>query len=145
MTPSTQPKSWLPARRRSWGGKRLGPPSRCSKWEGGTGAKVDNVNTFRKYSMRFAWNAEKNRMNVKRHGIAFRDAARIFDGPTVEKVDDRFDYGEIRVYAIGLVNSIVITVIYTDRANDERHLISAWRSEPHERRSYWQNLEEKGV
>jgi uncharacterized protein len=95
--------------------------------------------------MRFAWNAEKNRMNVKRHGIAFRDAARIFDGPTVEKVDDRFDYGEIRVYAIGLVNSIVITVIYTDRANDERHLISAWRSEPHERRSYWQNLEEKGV
>ena len=39
------------------------------------------------------------------------------------------------------VNGLEITVIYTDRDGDERHLISAWRSEPHERRHYWQNLE----
>ncbi|MCK7582378.1 MAG: BrnT family toxin [Chromatiales bacterium] len=45
-------------------------------------------------------------------------------------MDDRFDYGEIRVYAIGLVNGLEITVIYTDRDGDERHLISAWRSNP---------------
>jgi len=94
--------------------------------------------------MRFTWRSEKNRINVRRHGIAFQDAARIFDGPTVETVDERFDYGETRIYAIGLVNSLEITVIYTDRENGERHLISAWRSEPHERRYYWQNLEEKG-
>ena len=56
-------------------------------------------------------------------------------------VDDRFDYGEVRVYAIGLVNGIEITVIYTDRDEDERHIISAWRAEPHERRYYWQNLQ----
>jgi hypothetical protein len=43
---------------------------------------------------------EKNRRNLVLHGIAFEDARRIFDGPTVEKVDDRFDYGEIRVYAV---------------------------------------------
>ena len=42
---------------------------------------------------------------------------------------------------IGLVNGIEITVIYTDRDEDERHIISAWRAEPHERRYYWQNLE----
>jgi uncharacterized protein len=64
-----------------------------------------------------------------------------FDGPTVERVDDRFDYGEVRVYAIGLVNGVEVTVIYTDRDNDVRHLISAWRSEPHERRYHWQNVE----
>ena len=29
---------------------------------------------------------------------------RIFDGPTVERIDDRFDYGEKRIYAIGVVN-----------------------------------------
>ena len=62
----------------------------------------------------------------------------------MERVDDRLDYGETRIYAIGLVNSLEITVIYTDRENGERHLISAWRWEPHERRYYWQNLEEKG-
>ncbi len=91
--------------------------------------------------MRYTWDATKNRSNIKRRKIAFEDAKRIFEGPTVERVDDRFDYGEIRVYAIGLVNGLEITVIYTDRDGDERHIISAWRSEPHERRHYWQNIE----
>jgi len=67
---------------------------------------------------------------------------RIFDGPTVEKVDDRFDYGEGRVYAVGLVNGLEITVVYTDENDDERRIISAWRAEPHERRSYWQGIED---
>ncbi len=91
--------------------------------------------------MRFTWDPAKNRANVRRHAIAFDAAARIFDGPTVERVDDRFEYGEIRVYAIGLVNGIEITVIYTDRDDDERHLIAAWRAEPHERRYFWNHLD----
>jgi uncharacterized DUF497 family protein len=91
--------------------------------------------------MRYGWDARKNRANIARHGIDFDDARRIFEGPTVEKVDDRFEYGEVRVYAVGLVNGIEITVVYTDRENDERRIISAWRSEPHERRFFWQNIE----
>jgi uncharacterized DUF497 family protein len=91
--------------------------------------------------MRYSWDQEKNRRNIIRHGIAFEDAQRIFDGPTVEKADDRFDYGETRVYAIGLVNGLEITVVYTDRNHDERRIISAWRSEPHERRYYRENIE----
>jgi uncharacterized protein len=63
--------------------------------------------------MRFTWDLAKNAATVRRHGIAFRDAAQIFDGPTVERVGDRYDYGEMRIYAIGLVNGIEITVIYT--------------------------------
>jgi len=92
--------------------------------------------------MRYTWDAGKNRENLKKHKIAFEDAQRVFEGPTVERIDDRFDYGEIRVYAIGLVNDLEITVIYTDRGHDERRIISAWRSEPHERRTYWKNFEE---
>ncbi len=84
--------------------------------------------------MRYSWEEDKNRRNLRRHGIAFEDAVRIFEGPTVERVDDRYDYGEIRVYAIGLINGLEITVIYTDRDNEERRIISAWRAEPHERR-----------
>ena len=91
--------------------------------------------------MRYSWDREKNRRNIVRHEIAFEDAAKIFDGPTVEKTDDRFDYGETRVYAVGLVNGLEITVVYTDRNHDERRIISAWRAEPHERRFYWQNIE----
>jgi len=95
--------------------------------------------------MRYIWDEEKNRRNVAIHGIAFEDAARIFDDVTVEQVDDRFDYGECRVYAIGLVNGLEITVIYTDWRDtdeDERRIISAWRSEPHERRRYWRDVGE---
>ena len=91
--------------------------------------------------MRFTWDVSKNNRNVRRRGLAFRDAVRIFEGPTMEKEDDRFDYGEIRIYAIGLVDGVEITVIYTERDNDERHIISAWRSAPHERRAFWQEIE----
>jgi uncharacterized DUF497 family protein len=97
--------------------------------------------------MQYIWDEEKNRRNLKIHGIAFADAVRIFEGPTLERVDDRFDYGETRIYAIGVVSGLEITVIYTDKKyadqkNGERRIISAWRSEPHERRYYWQNLED---
>lgn len=91
--------------------------------------------------MQYSWDEEKNRRNLELHRIAFEDAARIFEGPTVERVDDRFDYGERRVYAVGLVNGLEITVIYTDGEDEERRIISAWRAEPHERRYYWENIE----
>ncbi len=93
--------------------------------------------------MRYTWSKEKRRRNIRLHGIAFEDAVRIFSGPTVEQEDDRFDYGERRVYAIGIVNGLEITVIYSDRRDDERRVISAWRSEPHERRHFWRSLEEE--
>jgi uncharacterized protein len=91
--------------------------------------------------MRYTWTQEKNRSNLQKHKIAFEDAKRIFEGLTVERVDNRFDYGEIRVYAIGLVNGIEITVIYSDRGDDERRIISAWKAESHERRYYWKKIE----
>jgi Adenylate and Guanylate cyclase catalytic domain len=59
-----------------------------------------------------AWNdavhlgSGQERVNVRGHGIAFQDAAGIFDGPTVAQTDDRYDYGEVRIYALGLVNGI---------------------------------------
>jgi uncharacterized DUF497 family protein len=90
--------------------------------------------------MNYVWDRRKGRSNLTRHGIAFEDAIGIFDGPTLEKVDDRFDYKEIRVYAIGVVNGLEITVIYTDVSESERRVISAWRAERHERTAYWQSL-----
>ena len=90
--------------------------------------------------MNYSWDARKNRRNLARHQIAFEDAIRIFDGPTLEKVDDRFDYGEIRIYAIGIVNDLEVTVIYTEVSGTERRIISAWRAEQHEREAYWKSI-----
>ena len=90
--------------------------------------------------MKYVWEEDKNLHNINRRGISFEDASRIFQGPTLERIDDRFEYGEVRVYAVGLVNGLEITVIYPDRENDERRIISVWRAEPHEKRAYWQYI-----
>jgi uncharacterized DUF497 family protein len=90
--------------------------------------------------MNYVWDRRKGRSNLTRHGIAFEDVIGIFDGPTLEKVDGRFDYREIRVYAIGVANGLEVTVIYTDVSESERRIISAWRAERHERAAYWQSL-----
>lgn len=87
--------------------------------------------------MTYNWDPKKNRRNLADHGIAFEDAARIFEGPTLERIDDRFEYGEVRVYAIGIVNGMEITVVYTDVSRTERRIISAWRAERHERAAFW--------
>lgn len=88
--------------------------------------------------MRYTWNPQKNRRNIAKHGIDLVDAARVFEGPVVEQVDEREDYGEVRIYAIGQVEGRILTVVYTDRKDDERRIISAWRAESHEQRLYWQ-------
>ena len=90
--------------------------------------------------MSYTWAPKKNRSNIARHGIAFEDAVKIFEGPTLERMDDRFEYGEVRVYAIGIVNGIEITVIFTDVSRTERRIISAWKAERHEREAYWDNF-----
>jgi len=90
--------------------------------------------------MNYVWDKRKGRGNVARHGIAFDDAIRIFEGPTLGRVDDRFDYGETRIYAIGVVDGLEITLIYTDVSETQRRVISAWRAERHERTAYWQSL-----
>ena len=50
--------------------------------------------------MRFTWDVAKNNLNVRRRGLAFKDAVRIFEGQTVEREDDRYDYGEVRMYVV---------------------------------------------
>lgn len=72
--------------------------------------------------------------------VALEDAIAILEGPTFERADDRFDYGEARVYAIGKANGVEITVIYTDVSQTERRIISAWKAERHEREAYWRNI-----
>ena len=47
--------------------------------------------------MEFEWDENKNRENKGKHGISFQRAAKIFDDSRrLEKVDDRWDYGEER-------------------------------------------------
>lgn len=90
--------------------------------------------------MRFTWDPQKNEATRLRRRFDFKFATLIFDGPTLERDDNRHDYGERRVIATGLADRIFLTVVYTDRPVGpqglERRIISARRSNTGERRAY---------
>jgi len=86
--------------------------------------------------MEFEWDENKNRENQRKHGISFERAARIFDEPRrIEKVDDRWDYGEERIAALGHSEGKILYVVYTWRGN-ARRIISARGAMKDERRAY---------
>ena len=89
--------------------------------------------------MDFEWDPAKNAANIAKHGIDFDDARRMFDGATLEKVDDREEYRETRVTAIGIVEGRELYVVYTMRGERCR-IISARRANRDERQAYYQAI-----
>ena len=90
--------------------------------------------------MNFAWDSDKSEANLLERGFDFDFASLIFEGPTLERADDREDYGEARVVAIGLAEDVALTVVYTDRHQESgdtvRRIVSARRSSRREREAY---------
>ena len=85
--------------------------------------------------MAFEWDATKNTANLAKHGIDFQDAVRIFEGPVLEKIDSRRNYGEERIVAVGMVEGLELYVVYTIRGG-RRRINSARRANKHEREAY---------
>ncbi|WP_347990339.1 BrnT family toxin [Methylomonas sp. AM2-LC] len=94
------------------------------------------------YPEGFQWDNNKNETNIEKHGIDFNDAAKIFEKPTLEELDDRKDYGEDRYNTIGQMNDgTCINVTYTDRDSDIR-IISARCADKNEREAYFEIVKE---
>ena len=98
-----------------------------------------DVTTKRNYyrAMDFEWDAAKAALNLRKHGVAFEDAARAFlDVGRLEIHDGREDYGEDRWATIGQVYAAVLYVVYTVRHEDSIRIISARRALSHEQKKY---------
>lgn len=89
--------------------------------------------------MEFEWDENKRQSNLSKHGIDFVDAAKIFNRPVLERVDNRYDYEETRIVALGEVNGVVLFVVYTWRG-EIRRIISARRATKRERNKYYQTI-----
>ncbi len=86
--------------------------------------------------MNFEWDEDKNLQNIDKHGVSFEQAVRIFEGFTVDQIDDRFAYSEIREHSIGMANhALILAVVHTDRQGVCR-IISARPALKWERRYY---------
>jgi len=88
----------------------------------------------------FEWDEEKNASNIENHGIDFLDAALIFENPTIEAIDDRADYGEMRCIALGLSGETVLHVVYTWRGENIIRIISARRANRHDAEKYYREI-----
>ncbi len=88
----------------------------------------------------FEWDEDKDRANQAKHGTSFEEVLPIFDGPTLTKIDDRRDYGEIRRITTGmLLPDIVLVVAHPDRGGKIR-LISARKASRQERQAFYDYL-----
>ena len=86
--------------------------------------------------MTFEYDEEKNKLNIKKHGISFRSAARVFfDYDRIELFDEKNSQDEDRFIVLGCVQGILY-VVYTMR-HEAARLISARMATPTERRIYY--------
>ncbi len=79
----------------------------------------------------------KDEANSAKHGVSLKAAER-FDWDTALVVeDDRFDYGEVRFYAVGYIGNRLHTLIYADGTNEHAiRAISLWPSTRSEVKRY---------
>lgn len=89
--------------------------------------------------IRFEWDKKKNDRNVVKHGFGFEIAEEFFLSEVLEKVDERKNYGEKRIIAIGQLKGLTITLIYTIR-KDIYRIISVRRGRKDEEKRYFEWL-----
>jgi len=94
--------------------------------------------------MDFEWDADKDAINQRKHGIGLREAAEIFRGLIVVAEDTRRDYGERRLIALGEYDGDVIRVVFTERGDSIRS-ISAWKANRNDRQSYEKARQDRPV
>jgi uncharacterized protein len=77
------------------------------------------------------------------HGIAFEEAARVFDAPErcVEIFDEPHSSDEERLIAIGPVRRGLVLVVWTEREDSARRIISARWATRSERRLSRRHME----
>ena len=85
--------------------------------------------------MKFEWDENKNQLNIQHREIDFFDACKMFDYPTLRRIDNRKDYGEIRYVALGQLDKAIISMVYTMRTEVIR-IISVRRANRRECKAY---------
>ena len=89
--------------------------------------------------MRFGWDPPKSDRNARERGLPFAIAMALFDRPTIEFDDRRYDYGEQRIITYGAVAGRVMVYVYTWRGTSDdpvRWIISLRKANKGESHAY---------
>lgn len=73
---------------------------------------------------RFEWDPEKAAANVRKHGVSFQSAIRVFSDPFHVSELDRVEGGEYRWQTLGVVDGVrLLLVAHTWRDDDGGEVI----------------------
>jgi uncharacterized DUF497 family protein len=87
----------------------------------------------------FEWAAAKAESNLVKHGVSFEAACGVFDDVSAfERCDFDSEPGESRYVITGMVNDVILTVVYTERGEHTR-IILARRATKHEQEDYYRS------
>ena len=86
--------------------------------------------------MNFEWDAGKRQRNLEKHGIDFLDVQKVFSHPILIQHDGRQDYREERWIGIGLMEWLVLVVVFTEPNEETIRIISVRKAKKHEKKSY---------
>ena len=85
--------------------------------------------------MEFEWDEAKRQLNLAKHGFDFAEVARFDWSAASIGRDLRFDYGEERFTAYGMLEDKLTVIVFTQRALATR-IVSFRRANRKERRIY---------
>ncbi len=88
--------------------------------------------------MLYVWDPAKDALNRRKHGLSLADGIPGLEDPDrAVSIDDRFDYGEIRLVTAGRSGSRVLIVVSTElnittEGEETTRIISARKAKWHE-------------
>ena len=93
--------------------------------------------------MQFEWDEAKRRANLRDHEIDFEAVVteKIFEGETVTRMDDRFDYGERRFQTLALLKGEIVSIIHTE-SDEVVRLISVRKATRNEEKLYLKKVKD---
>lgn len=87
--------------------------------------------------MEIEFDPAKDRANVAKHGMSLAAAEGLDWDTALEREDDRFDYGEVRFVALGLIGDRLHVLVFAGGSHEDAvHGISLRPAEKHEVRFY---------
>lgn len=90
--------------------------------------------------MKISYDPAKRAKVLAERGLDFEDAVSVFDGQTIDVIDDRRDYGEVRWATFGWLHRRLVVVVWTPRG-ESRHIISMRKCNERERKIYEAQLD----
>lgn len=89
--------------------------------------------------MKISYDPQKRASTLLLRGLDFDDAGQVFAGETIDFIDDRQDYGEVRWLSFGRLGRRLVVIVWTPRG-EARQIISMRKANGREQEKHGRQL-----